>query len=371
MRYFTPVLVVLLLASVIANGVMYLKFRSHRPILSVNGIAMSKIELDSYLENVYGVDFKVAFVRRALIHDAAEKNSLSPSDAEVTEKYQEMKRLNLTYANTMNNNPWLADEARRAIREDIELKRLQAKDIPVTEDDVRDEYNARPALYDTPSEAETEVAVIKNGPKSDEITNQVVQLLSAQGKPIVQPGKPDIPTPGVKPSVIMGNYRGEVRFLGDNNVCTFIRHVGSQEQPFVFSMQPGEVKEVPPKQIPPELRQAGFTRMIIRVNNITPGHKADLVDPEDYEDKTGHKTSKTPKTDASVVETRREKQFRTTMELLRQNVALSRANSARELLRSLFQSAKIDAEDQSDIENVKFKLFPPEETGETPNTPRP
>ena len=46
------------------------------------------------------------------------------------------------------------------------------------------------------------------------------------------------------------------------------------------------------------------------------------------------------------------------------NVALKRANPAKETLRALFQSAKIEAEDPIDMENIKLKLFPPEDAGQ-------
>src|SRR6478609_8664383 len=113
MRYLTPVLIVLLLVSLIANGVMYLKFRSHRAILSVNDKGLSKYDMDSYLESIYGVDYKALFVARTLIHDAAVKAGLAATPDEINKKFREAKELQWTYASTMNNNPWLADEARK------------------------------------------------------------------------------------------------------------------------------------------------------------------------------------------------------------------------------------------------------------------
>jgi hypothetical protein len=335
MRYLSPVLIVLLLISVIANGVMYLKFRSHRAILSVDAANLSKYDLDTYLESIYGVDYKAVFVRRALIHDAAVKARVAPTDAEVNQKFQEAKQLNWTFASTMNSNPWLADEGRKNIQENMELNRLRAKDIPVTDDDIRDEYNAQPAAFDTVSKAEAEVALLKNGLH----TNEIVKLIGAGG------ASPN--TPGVKPAAIMSSYRGEVRFLGDNYVYTFIQHYGTPEQSLVFNMKPGDVKMLDTKEIPDTLRQAGYTAMVVRLNRIIPGHKADLKDPG------------LPATD------QREVDYKTTHENLRLAVALKRANPPQELIRSLYQAASphINAEEPTDIDNIKLKLFPPEEGG--------
>ena len=322
MRYLTPVLIVLLLVSVIANGVMYLKFRSHRAIITVNGAGLSKYDLDNYLETIYGVDYKATFTRRALIHDAAAKSHLSPTAEEVNQKFQEAKQMNWQYANTMNNNPWLGDEGRKSIQENIELKRLIAKDIPVTDDDIKDEYKLQPAAYDTPSKAEAEVALLKNGPHIDDI----VRLMSTD--------------PPVKPSAIMANYRGEVRFLGDNNIYTFVQHFGTPEQSLVFNMKVGEVRRM---AAPPEIKQAGFNLMAVRLNKIIPGHKADLTDPK------------------LAASDPREKDYQATQEALHLNVAIKRANSPQELLQSLMKTAKIDVEDPNDLENIKLKLMPPDD----------
>jgi hypothetical protein len=320
MRYLTPVLIVLLLVSVIANGVMYLKFRSHRAILTVNGVGLSKYDLDTYLETIYGVDYKAVFTRRTLIHQAAVKNNLAPTDSEVNEKFQEAKQVNWQYASTMNNNPWLADEGRRSIQEQLELNRLRAKDIPITEDEVKDEYKLQPAMYDTPSKAEAEVALLKNGIHTDAIVDMISQ------------------TPAVKPAAIVSSYRGDVRFLGDNNVYTFIQHFGTPEQGMVFGMKPGEVKKMP---APAEVRSAGYTMMVVRLNKITPGHKAEWTDP------------KVAPNDPRI------KDYKATQEALRLTVALKRANPPDEFIRSLLQSAKIEAEDPVDIDNIKLKLLPP------------
>ena len=332
MRYLTPALIVLLMVSLIANGVMYLKFRSGRAILSVNGVGLSKFDLDTHLESVYGADYKANFVRRTLIHRAAIKNNVAMTQVEVNQKFKEAKQLQWTYANTVNSSPWLALEAQNTIQEQMEMARLRAKDISVTSDDIRDEYNLQPARYDTPSKAETEVALLKKGVH----TNEILQLMSTGGT--------NTQVRAVNPSAIMANYRGEVRFIGDNNVFTFIQHFGTAEQSMVFNMKEGQVLQVPTQQVPREIKQAGYSIMLIRLIKIHPGHKADLVDPKLKPDDP------------------RQKDYIATQELLRLTVALKRANPGQELLRTLYQNAKIEAEEQTDIDYIKLRLFPPDDT---------
>ena len=345
MRYLTPALIVILMVSLIANTVMVLKWRSGRPILTVNGVNMSKNDLDVYLESVYGTDFKASFVRRVLIHDAAEKIHKAATPEEVAEKFQEAKQMQWTYANTVNSNPWLAEEARRGIQEQMEMARVQANDIPVTADDIRDEYNINPALYDTPSKALAEVAIIN---KESIHKDDILHLIGAGGS--------SDKNAGVKPSAVMAAYRGEVRFIGDNNVYTFFQHFGTPEQSLVFNMNEGDVKQIPSQQIPPEFIQAGYTTMVVHLIKIIPGHKADLEDP-----------SKNPSISRADLP-QRLKDYKKTLETLTLAVALKHANPAKEVLRNLYQNAKIEAEEPTDKEYIKLKLFPPDDTSQTVTT---
>jgi hypothetical protein len=342
MRYLTPALIVVLMISLIANTVMVLKWRSGRPILSVNGVNMSKNDLDMYLESVYGTDFKASFVRRVLIRQAAEKIHQAMTPDEVTEKFQEAKQLQWTYAKTVNSSPWLAEEARRTIQEQVELARVQAHDIPVTPDDIRDEYNLNPAKYDTPSKALTEVAIIR---KDSIHKSDILHLIGI--------GEGSDKNTGVKPSAVMAAYQGEVAYIGDNNVFTFFQRFGVPEQSLVFNMKEGDVLMVPPKQVPAEFVQAGYPTMVVHLIKIIRGHKADLEDP-----------SKNPNIDKAELP-ERIKDYKKTMETLRLTVALKHANPAQEVLRNLYQNAKIEVEEPTDKEYIKRKLFPPDDTSAT------
>jgi hypothetical protein len=309
MRYLTPTLIILLLASLIANGVMYAKFRSHRAIMTVNGVGISKFDMDTYLEQNYSPQYKALMTQRILFHQEAEKDNLTAKDSEVDYNYNLAKEQDYNFASQMRMNPWLADETKNKIRQQIEMNRVLIKDIPVSEDEIKEEYQKNSLKYDTPRKARTELAVIY---RTTAHKDEIVQLMSKTDPP-------------VKASSIMDNYRGEVAFLGENNIFTFTQPFGADKvNATIFSMKPGEVKELP---VSPEFSAQGVLKMIVRMREIIPGKKADLKDPR-------------------------------TLESIRYNVAIKRSKPASETLERLWDNMKFDSEDPNDKTYIEALLLP-------------
>ncbi len=304
MRYLTPILVILLIVSLIANGVMYAKWRSHRAIFTVNGVGVSKLELEGYLEQTFGPQFKMLMTRRILVDDAAKKAKLEPTDVEVQEQYDQQKELDYKFANLVRYNPWLADEKKREIRENIEVNRLLTKDIPVTEDEIKTEYATHPERFDTPAKAHTNMAIILN----EAFTNDIMKLLETKGSP-------------VKPSVIMNNYPKDVVFIGSDYVMTIPESPSAKA---IFDMKPNDVKLLNPLQ---ELISQGAKKTIVKLLDIVPGKKADMNDKK-------------------------------THERVRMSVAASRAANLQEFLSDLWANCKFESEEPNDKTNIEMQMFP-------------
>ena len=307
MRYVTPILVIALLGSLIANGVMYAKWRSHRAIFTVDGVGVSKLELEGYLEQTFGPQFKMLMTRRILLHNAAVKKGIAPTDAEVLEQYNQKKELDYNFARQVQYNPWLAEEQKRVIRETMEVNLLRTKDIPVTEDEIKQEYAANPISYDTPTKAHTETAIMLN----EGATNDVMKMMSVQGKE-------------VSPSIIMDTYRKDVVFLGNNYILTLVQHAGVNENAPIFNMKPNEVKELKP---PEPLMQQGAKKMIVKLKDIVPGKKADINDKK-------------------------------THDLIRMSVAGKRALPVSQVLGELWDNCKFESENPDDKRSITLQMFP-------------
>ncbi len=306
MRLFRPLLGVVLVISLILNAILWARYRNQRMIMTVNGQSVTKRNMDDYLEQQFGPTYKAMIVQRMLIDQEAQKQGVSPSDTEVDEEFNNKRELDWQFANRIALSPMVAAESKNEIRQQLEQQRLLAKDITVTDEEIKDEYNTHPALYDTPAKATSLVAAVLN----DAHTEEIRQMMARNDPP-------------VNPAAVMQQFPREVVFIGDSNRFTFVQPYGSDMNRDIFTMEPNEVKVI----LPGDLAQQGARRLIVRLQSIQSGRKADLNDPK-------------------------------TLTKIKLNVALRRSKPLAELLAQLWASCKFVSEDPSDKALIERLFFP-------------
>ncbi len=260
----------------------------------------------TYLEQQYGPQYKAAIVQRILIDQEAHAQSVAPSDEEVETEFTLHRELDWSYAQRLTRSPWLTEDAKAEIKFQLEEERLLAKDIPVSDEEIRAEYQANPQLYDTPNKAHCSVAAVLNDARSEDIRRLLASV-----------------SPPFSPAKIMSEFPQDVVFLGDNGRFTFAQPFGTQVNSQIFKM---ELKSVQP-EAPRELAQLGARKLLIRLDELEPGHRADLADPK-------------------------------IIKQIRLRVALKRARPAAELLASLWAKSNIEFEDHMDRVNTEMLFFP-------------
>jgi len=306
MRLLKPILGAALFVSILINVVLIYKVRGRRAIITVNGVPVTRTDMNNYLEQAYGPQYKASMVQRLLVDQEAHQQGVAPTDAEVQEEFDAKRELDWSYSQRLARAPWLLDEARAEIKLGNEEQHLLAKDIPVTDEEVRAEYQENPQIYDTPNKARCTVAAILN----DARTEDVKKMLLSQAPPY-------------SPATIAANYPHEVIFLGDNNHFTFAQPYNTQYNAAVFAMAPKTVRVEPPG----ELAQLGAKKIIIRMDEIIPGRVADTTDPK-------------------------------VIKKIKLHVQLHRARPASELLAGLWQKANLVFDDQTDRTNTELLFFP-------------
>ena len=259
MRAVKPLLGVVIAVSVLLNAVLIVKIRGRRAILQVNGVSVSRNDMNRALELQFGPQYKANLVARVLLEQEAKKQGVEPTDAEVTEQFENQKELNWTYAQRLMRAPWLADEAKAEIKIQLEEDRLLTRGTEVTEDEVRTEYQQNHGLYDTPNKAKCSVAVVLADARIEDIR----RMLISQNPPF-------------SPAKIMENYPREVVFLGDNYRFTFAQPFGTDYNAALFKMEAKAIKVEDP---PADLARQGARKVLIRIDELVPGHRADLTDP--------------------------------------------------------------------------------------------
>jgi hypothetical protein len=306
MRLLRPLIVVVLILSLVFNVVFWMNYRNKKTIFTLNGESVTRSDMDAYLEKQFGPTYKAMMAQRLLLDQEARRQGVAPSETEINDEFTLKKELDWQFASRIATSPWLADESREEIRQQLEQQKLLAKDISVTEEEVRDEYNAHPALYDTPAKAHTEVAAVLNEIHLDDIR----KLMEQTDKP-------------VGPRTIMQMFPREVVFIGDDDKFTFVQAYNTEMNKDVFTMAPHEVKVM----LPGDLGQQGARRLVVKMLDITPGKKADLNDPK-------------------------------TLNRIKMNVALRRTRPASEMLANLWSTAKFESADQGDKAQIERMFFP-------------
>lgn len=307
MRFVRVLVVLALILSVLGNVLLYTKFNSKRAIFSVNGEGVSRRDLDNHLEQQGGIPAKAQFVERMLVSQEAKAQGVLPTTQEVEDEYNKRREENWQFARQVEFNPWIAGEAKKQIQQDLAKIRLLAKDVPVTEEDMQEEYRQNAARYDTPQKAKVNLAVIMNAG----LVGDIKQMLSKKDPPF-------------SPADILSQYRTGVTFLGHNNVFTFLQPFGkSQVNADVFKLKKGDVRQFPPG----EFARQGAKAILVRMQEVIPGKKADLNDAK-------------------------------TKEKLRFSVASRRWAPWQEKLSKLWAAAKFNSENPDDKRSIEAALFP-------------
>lgn len=313
MRFVKPLIWAALVLSVLVNIVLIYKVRGKRAIITVNGTPVTRTDMHNYLEQEYGPVYKATVIRRILVDQEAHQQGVAPTDAEVQEEFDTKRELDWSYAQKLAREPWLLEEAKAEVKLANEEEHLLAKDITVTDEEVRDEYQQHAQFYDTPNKARCSVAAILNESRTEDVRRMLVSS-----------------NPPYSPAAIMANYPRDVIFLGDNNHFTFAQPFNTQFNSAVFNMEPKSVRVEPPG----DLAQLGARKLIIRVDELIPGRRADLADPK-------------------------------VLKKIRLHVALRRAKPATELLSALWAKANMVFDEQTDRANTELLFFPDRSKSQT------
>ncbi len=306
MRLLKPIIIFVLLMSLTFNIIFWMRYRNKKTIFTLNSESVTRSDMDDYLEKQFGPSYKAMIVQRLLIDQEARKQSVAPTESEVTDEYNLKKELDWQFASRLASSPWLAEESRAEIKQQLEQQKLLAKNVAVTEEEVKEEYSAHPALYDTPAKAHTEVAAVLN-----EIHLEDIRRLM------------DKTDPPVGPKTIMQMFPREVVFIGDDDKFTFVQAYSTEMNKEVFSMSPHYVKVM----LPGDLGQQGARRLVVKMIGIEPGKKADLNDPK-------------------------------TLNRIKTNVAMRRTRPPSEMLANLWANAKFESADPGDKPQIERLFFP-------------
>lgn len=304
MRFIRLLVVVVLVLSLVLNFILYNRTYGRRVQATVNGTPIRKKDFYDWMEMHYGPQTTAQMIRYDLVMQAAEKEHLTPDAKEIDERIKDQQERNPAFAREVTVHPWTLADYKQQAELLLALQNLATRDVKVTDDELKDFFNAQPGKWDVP----------------DKIYTKAVQCLNdsvaAKVKDQMDRGVSDL-------TVLAGQYPGEAGPVGTDGTWVFVRPFGkpSPLSPVntIAALKDGEVKVFPRGTL-----DAQFA-VVIKREKLVPGKKVTL---EEVKDKVAR------------------------------DYKATRATPPQEVLRKLWDEAKIETEDPTAKANVEKMLFP-------------
>jgi len=180
-----PILAFLLLASLAGNVLAYFRYSGSRPLITVNGVAITRKQLQDRVDFTYAKPLLQSMIWNVLINQAAQNANVEPTDQDVANAVAEIDR----------SDPQVIDNAKRSdpsltifkdsLKTDIALRNLRIQGITASPSEIQQYYNTHLSQFKLPLQtttilvlannkidADTAYRLLQNGVSSDIIAQQ-------------------------------------------------------------------------------------------------------------------------------------------------------------------------------------------------------
>ncbi len=222
MKFLTPLLAVIAVVSLVSNVLIYERFNTRKPIVTVGGDPISVYNFDAAMESKAGQPILKKMVYTDLVRQAAAKANVMPTEADVDARIKELQV----------KQPQLAQQAadpgvRDDLKTDLALENLRIQGVTASDAEVNSFYNRNKNLFTVPSQVQTTMVVAQR--QSD--ASKAEHLLGQDMQP---------ETIAVQPGLHVAGVNGF-----NVNMAALPPAVRQQIGKTVLAMQPGQIKTLP------------------------------------------------------------------------------------------------------------------------------
>lgn len=220
-------LVILTAASLTANALMYLRYSSSRPVVTVGNQVISRKNYQDALDYQTQGGVLKKMVLQDLVTQAAAQKGVTPTDADVDARIAEIKRSAPQMLGAAATDPAKMGEVKAALKTDMALENLRIKDVHVTDTEVADFYNRHKKDFALPAQVQTTMVVAENSVDAAQAASLLKQNI---GTDVI----------ARQPRLHVANVNGF-----NVNVQALPPAINQRLNAVVFRMKPGEVQTVP------------------------------------------------------------------------------------------------------------------------------
>ena len=222
-KAYATIITIVAVVSLIGNYLLYMRYSSQRPLITVNNQVIRRKDLDDRLDYLYSNGILRQMIYADLIMQAAEKANVVPTNADVDKAFEQIKRTSpAIIANNLKLDPKLY-YFRQDLKANLALNNLRIAGVGVTDQEVQDFYQQHIKQFGLPQQSEAILVVTP-----DSISAQTAQRLLANN---------------VAPEVI-AETRG-LRVIGINTPISGQMPLSVSRQ--LLALKPGQIKTIPIK----------------------------------------------------------------------------------------------------------------------------
>lgn len=160
--YTVRILSVLLVLSLVTNGLLYLRWSTSRPLVTVGSAVITKKQYQDQLEHDSGQPVLTKLVFTALVSQAASRNGLMPTASDVEERITAIERQSPQVLTPYQNDPVKMAQFRQDLSTNIALENLRIHDVALSPAQIAEFYNRHKSDFALPQQVSTTTVVTQN-----------------------------------------------------------------------------------------------------------------------------------------------------------------------------------------------------------------
>lgn len=233
---YAAIVTIVAVVSLIGNFLLYNRYSSQRPLITVNDQVIRRKDLDDRLDYMYSNGILRQMIYSDLVMQAAQKEGVVPTEADVDKAFDQIKRTSpAIISNAEKLDPTLV-YFRQALKTNLALNNLRAKDVQVSDQEVEAFYQEHRPQFALPQQTEAILVVA-----SDQVGAQTAQRLLGNN---------------VAPAVI-AETRG-LRVIGVNAPVSGTMPTAVSQQ--LLAAKPGQICTIP----------VGGAYLVGKITKVTP-----------------------------------------------------------------------------------------------------
>lgn len=249
-RFLVVLLALVAIGSLLGNLLMYRRYSTNRPVVSMKDGGITIKDYRDALEFSHGKEVLTKMVLSRVIHDAAKKAGVMPTQADIDRRIAFLKRRKPELLAPALNDPAKMREFVRGLETDIALENLTVQGIEVTDAEVAAFYQRARAVFTMPDQ--TEMTIVSADNSTD--ARNAEQLLSKGVDPATIASQPRLKVEGLTTRINFkamsqkdqDSFKNKVRSMPKGSVFMFIPSGNTADKNIIVRINEQKRSGTPP-----------------------------------------------------------------------------------------------------------------------------